>query len=186
MMQPKDVKKASPRRVLLVASAVVATAIGLAAFGVVDRAKSRQELTAWTDEQAAPTVQLVAARDAARARRSWFFPAMSARSTQAPSTPGQRLHHSLVQGYRRACEERRSAGADRRARSRSAARRGEGAAVQLQAAVQQAQANESLGRVTDQRTSRLVAQGWTSAQQGDTDRLTLASRVAALEVAAPT
>ena len=55
--------------------------------------------------------------------------------------------------------------------------------VQLQAAVQQAQANADLGRVTDQRTSRLVAQGWTSAQQGDTDRLTLASRVAALDVA---
>ena len=49
--------------------------------------------------------------------------------------------------------------------------------------MQQAQANDRLGRVTDQRTSRLVAQGWTSEQQGDTDRLTLASRVAAVEVA---
>ncbi|MEJ0092260.1 MAG: efflux RND transporter periplasmic adaptor subunit [Methylocella sp.] len=55
--------------------------------------------------------------------------------------------------------------------------------VQFDAAVQQAQANADLGRVTDQRTSRLVAQGWSSEQQGDNDRLTSASRVAALAVA---
>jgi RND family efflux transporter MFP subunit len=55
--------------------------------------------------------------------------------------------------------------------------------VQLQAAVEQAQANAELGRVTNGRTARLVAQGWSSFQQGDQDRLTLASRVAALAVA---
>jgi RND family efflux transporter MFP subunit len=54
--------------------------------------------------------------------------------------------------------------------------------VQIEAAVQQAQANADLGRVTDQRTARLVAQGWSSEQQGDTDRLTAASRTAALAV----
>ncbi len=48
--------------------------------------------------------------------------------------------------------------------------------VQLQAAVEQAQANADLGKVTDQRTARLVAQGWSSQEQGDTDRLTAASR----------
>ncbi len=58
-----------------------------------------------------------------------------------------------------------------------------GQLVQFQAAVQQAEANADLGRVTDQRTARLVAQGWSSAQQGDTDRLTLASRQAAVAVA---
>jgi RND family efflux transporter MFP subunit len=55
--------------------------------------------------------------------------------------------------------------------------------VQLQAAVDQAQATADLGKVTDQRTARLVAQGWSSAEQGDTDRLTAASRLAALAVA---
>ena len=55
--------------------------------------------------------------------------------------------------------------------------------VQLQAAVEQAQANADLGQVTDQRTSQLVAQGWSSKEQGDTDRLTAASRAAALSVA---
>ena len=54
---------------------------------------------------------------------------------------------------------------------------------QLKAAVLQAQANADLGHVTDQRTARLVAQGWASAQQGDQDRLTAASRGAALSVA---
>ncbi len=58
-----------------------------------------------------------------------------------------------------------------------------GQLVQFQAAVQQAQANADLGRVTDQRTARLVAQGWSSEQQGDTDRLTLAARQAAVAVA---
>jgi len=54
---------------------------------------------------------------------------------------------------------------------------------QLQAAVQQAQANADLGKVTDQRTARLVQQGWSSLQQGDQDRLTAASSTAALAVA---
>ncbi|MGO9674766.1 MAG: efflux RND transporter periplasmic adaptor subunit [Methylocella sp.] len=58
-----------------------------------------------------------------------------------------------------------------------------GQLVQFQAAVQQAEANADLGLVTDQRTARLVAQGWSSAQQGDTDRLTLAARKAAVAVA---
>jgi len=54
---------------------------------------------------------------------------------------------------------------------------------QLQASVQQAQATADLGHVTDQRTARLVAQGWSSAQQGDQDRLTAASSAAAVAVA---
>jgi len=55
--------------------------------------------------------------------------------------------------------------------------------VQLEAAVQQAEADADLSHVTNQRTTRLVAQGWSSAQQGDQDRLTFASRTAALAVA---
>jgi RND family efflux transporter MFP subunit len=55
--------------------------------------------------------------------------------------------------------------------------------VQLQASVEQAQANAELGRVTSARTSQLVAKGVSSAQQGDQDRLTFASRTAALAVA---
>ena len=55
--------------------------------------------------------------------------------------------------------------------------------VQLQASVEQAKANAELGRVTSARTSQLVVKGVSSAQQGDQDRLTFASRTAALAVA---
>ncbi|SFJ97403.1 efflux RND transporter periplasmic adaptor subunit [Methylocapsa palsarum] len=55
--------------------------------------------------------------------------------------------------------------------------------VQFEAAVQQAQANADLSHVTNQRTTNLVSKGWSSEQQGDQDRLTLAARVAALGVA---
>jgi RND family efflux transporter MFP subunit len=54
---------------------------------------------------------------------------------------------------------------------------------QFKAAVLQAEANADLGKVTNQRTARLVQQGWSSAQQGDQDRLTAASSSAALAVA---
>src|ERR1700720_1564608 len=47
--------------------------------------------------------------------------------------------------------------------------------VQLQAAVEQAQANADLARVTNARTSQLVATGVSSKQLGDQDRLTFAS-----------
>ncbi|WP_395665296.1 efflux RND transporter periplasmic adaptor subunit [Methylocella sp.] len=55
--------------------------------------------------------------------------------------------------------------------------------LQNQAAVRQAEASADLGKLTDQRTARLVAKGWSSEQQGDTDRLTLESRVAQVAVA---
>jgi RND family efflux transporter MFP subunit len=58
-----------------------------------------------------------------------------------------------------------------------------GQLAQFEAAVRQAQANADLGQVTNQRTARLVAQGWSSLQQGDQDRLTADSRTAALAVA---
>jgi RND family efflux transporter MFP subunit len=54
---------------------------------------------------------------------------------------------------------------------------------QFEASVQQAQANADLGQVTNQRTAQLVTQGWSSRQQGDSDRLTADSRSAALAVA---
>src|SRR6202021_3042749 len=58
-----------------------------------------------------------------------------------------------------------------------------GQLVQLQAAVQQAQANAEPGHATDQRASQLGVQGWQSKQQGDNDRLNAASQLAGLAVA---
>ena len=48
----------------------------------------------------------------------------------------------------------------------------------------QAKANRDLAQVTWDRDSTLVQQGWVTKQQGDTDRLSLEARDAAVAVAA--
>ncbi len=55
--------------------------------------------------------------------------------------------------------------------------------TQLEAALEQARANEQLARSNNERTSRLVGQGWQSQQQGDTDRLGFAAQSAGVRVA---
>jgi RND family efflux transporter MFP subunit len=55
---------------------------------------------------------------------------------------------------------------------------------QLKSASQQAQANRDLAQVTWDRDAPLVQKGWVTPQQGDTDRLNLEARVAAVAVAA--
>ncbi|KWV52841.1 RND transporter [Bradyrhizobium macuxiense] len=55
--------------------------------------------------------------------------------------------------------------------------------MQLEAALEQARANEQLARANNERTSRLVPQGWQSKQQGDTDRLSYAAQSAGVRVA---
>src|ERR1700744_784112 len=47
------------RRVLLLVCVLVMGASGLAVSGIMDRAKSRQEVTAWTNAQTIPTVRIV-------------------------------------------------------------------------------------------------------------------------------
>lgn len=55
--------------------------------------------------------------------------------------------------------------------------------VQLKAALQQAEANRDLAKVTWGRNSQLVRDGWVTRQQGDADRLNLAAQEAAVRVA---
>jgi RND family efflux transporter MFP subunit len=55
--------------------------------------------------------------------------------------------------------------------------------AQSEATLNQAIASRELARVTNDRDSRLVQQGWVTLQQGDTDRLTLAAQHAAVGVA---
>lgn len=59
----------------------------------------------------------------------------------------------------------------------------EGTLAQMKAALQQAQANRDLAQVTWDRDSPLVQKGWVTPQQGDTDRLSLEARTAAVSVA---
>src|SRR6201992_4323243 len=47
------------RRVLLLVCVLVMGGVGLAVSGIMDRAKSRQEVAAWTNAQTIPTVRVV-------------------------------------------------------------------------------------------------------------------------------
>jgi RND family efflux transporter MFP subunit len=60
---------------------------------------------------------------------------------------------------------------------------GEGMLAQMQASLEQARANRDLAQVTWDRDNPLVQKGWLTPQQGDTDRLTLQARDAAVNVA---
>jgi RND family efflux transporter MFP subunit len=59
----------------------------------------------------------------------------------------------------------------------------QGTLAQLEAALQQAKANRDLAQVTWDRDKPLVSEGWVTKQQGDTDRLNLEAREAAVAVA---
>ena len=59
----------------------------------------------------------------------------------------------------------------------------EGTLAQMQATLQQAKANRDLAQVTWDRDNPLVQKGWVTPQQGDTDRLTLQARDAAVAIA---
>jgi RND family efflux transporter MFP subunit len=59
----------------------------------------------------------------------------------------------------------------------------QGTLAQLQAALLQAKANRDLAQVTWDRDKPLVNEGWVTKQQGDTDRLNLEAREAAVAVA---
>jgi membrane fusion protein, multidrug efflux system len=171
------------RRVLRLLGVATIGAVGLALFGVTDRARSTQEVAAWTNEQAIPAVRVVqpergpAEQDLVLpgnvsafysgslfARASGYVTEWR-RDIGAHVTKGETLATISAPDLDQQFEEAKAQ------------------LVQLQAAVEQAKANADLGKVTDQRTARLVVQGWSSAEQGDTDRLTFASRTAALAVA---
>jgi RND family efflux transporter MFP subunit len=55
--------------------------------------------------------------------------------------------------------------------------------LQMQASLQQAVAQRAFAHVTNQRTSKLVTEGWASRQQGDQDRTTFSTQSAAVGVA---
>jgi RND family efflux transporter MFP subunit len=58
-MTPKFIPGVAPRRLRLIGIIAAVAAIGLAVYGIADRAKSKQEAQIWTNEQAIPTVTLV-------------------------------------------------------------------------------------------------------------------------------
>ncbi len=176
-------KKPKKHRVLIVVSVLAIGAVGLAVSGVMDRARSKQEVAAWTNAQTIPTVRVVRPERGSAdqdlvlpgnvaafvtgslyARASGYITAWN-KDIGAHVTKGEVLATISAPDLDQQLEEAK------------------GQLVQMQAAVEQAQANADLGKVTDQRTSQLVAEGWSSKQQGDTDHLTAAARAAAVSVA---
>src|SRR5271170_7001106 len=172
-----------PRRVLLLLGAVAIAALAAGTSGIVDRARSMQEVADWSNREAVATVRLVQPERSSTdqdlilpgnvnafytgtlfARASGYITAWH-KDIGAHVTKGEMLASISAPDLDQQLEEAKAQ------------------LVQLKAAVEQAQANADLGKVTDARTSQLVTQGWSSKEQGDTDRLTAASRMAALSVA---
>jgi len=183
MSSESSVTPPKTHRVLIFVIVFGIGAIGLAVSGIMDRARSKQEVAAWTNAQTVPTVRVVRPERGSGeqelilpgnvaafitgslyARASGYITAWN-KDIGARVTKGEILAAISAPDLDQQLEQAK------------------GQLVQLQAAVQQAQANADLGHVTDQRTSQLVAQGWQSKQQGDTDRLNAASLAAAVSVA---
>jgi membrane fusion protein, multidrug efflux system len=171
------------RRILFLLGFVAVGAIALAAFGILDRARSKQEVKAWTDAQAIPNVRLVQA-EPGPPEQTLLLPgnvsAFNISSLFARASGYVTAWHYEIGAHVNKGEVLVTISAPDLDQQFEEAK---AQLVQLQAAVEQAQANADLGQVTNGRTARLVAQGWSSLEQGDTDRLTAASRNAALAVA---
>jgi membrane fusion protein, multidrug efflux system len=177
------VKAPKTGRVLLVVGIIAIGAGALAFFGITNRAKSRQEVATWTDAQTVPTVrivrpehgpteqELVLPGNVAAFNTGSLFARASGYITAWRKDIGDHVKKDDILATISAPDLDQQL------------EQAKGQLVQLQAAVQQAQANAELGKATDQRTSQLVVQGWQSKQQGDNDRLNAASQAAALSVA---
>ncbi len=181
--EPSARRPARSRRIVFFLGLVAVCAIALAAFGIVDRARSKQEVQTWTDEQAIATVRLVQP-EPGPPERSLLLPgsvsAFNSGALFARASGYVTAWHSDLGAHVKKGDVLVTISAPDLDAQLEQAR---AQLVQLQAAVEQAQANADLGQVTNGRTARLVAQGWSTLEQGDTDRLTATSRNAALAVA---
>jgi membrane fusion protein (multidrug efflux system) len=181
--EPSARRPGRPRRILFLLGSVAVCAIALASFGVLDRARSKQEVKAWTDEQAIPTVRLVQA-EPGPPERSLLLPgnvsAFNSSALFARASGYVTAWHSDLGAHLKKGDVLVTISAPDLDQQLEQAK---AQLVQLRAAVEQAQANADLGQVTNARTARLVTQGWSTLEQGDTDRLTATSRNAALAVA---
>ncbi|MGD0635310.1 MAG: efflux RND transporter periplasmic adaptor subunit [Beijerinckiaceae bacterium] len=183
MSSDSSIRPSKPRRVLLLLCMAAAGTIGLVTFGIMDRAKSMQEVKIWTDEQAIPTVRLVQPERGSVEEQLILPGTVNGFNTGtlfARASGYVTVWHKDIGAHVKKDEVLALISAPDLDQQLEEAK---AQLVQLQAAVEQAQAAADLGRVTDQRTARLVVQGWSSAEQGDTDRLNSASRTAALAVA---
>ena len=180
---PYAAKAPKTGRVLLVVGILAIGAAGLAFFGITNRAKSRQEVATWTDAQTVQTVRIVRPEHGPT-EQELVLPgnvaAFNTGSLFARASGYISAWHKDIGAHVTKDEVLATISAPDLDQQLEQAR---AQLVQLQAAVQQAQANAELGGRPNQRTSQLVVQGWQSKQQGDNDRLNAAAQSAALSVA---
>ena len=182
-MPKDDIPLPSGRKIMMVLTAVAVGAIVLGFTGVSKRAKSMQEVAAWTERQAVPTVTVIRARRGPGKEEiklpgtvnAFYTGSLFARASGYVTAWHKDIGAHVRKGD--VLAEISAPDLDQQLAEAKAT------LVQLQASVEQAQANADLGDATNKRTSRLVAQGWSSGAQGDTDRFNAASRKAALAVA---
>ncbi|GJE51969.1 Multidrug resistance protein MdtA [Methylobacterium tardum] len=182
-MDPVETPTPSKRKVVVLLLGVAAGAAALAYSGIADRAKGMQEVEAWTERQAVPTVRVVQAQRGPRDQELSLPGTLNAYYTgslYARASGYVTAWHKDIGARVRKDEVLADISAPDLDQQLAEAR---ATLVQLQAAVQQAQANADLSDATNKRTARLVTQGWSSEERGDTDRFTAASRAAALSVA---
>lgn len=176
-------KMPAKRKVATLLSGVAVGAAALAWVGISDRAKGMQEVEAWTERQAVPTVRVVYAQRGPMNEDLSLPGSLSAYYTgslYARASGYVTAWHKDLGARVRKDEVLVQISAPDLDQQLAEAR---ATLTQLQAAVDQAQANADLSAATNKRTTRLVAQGWSSEERGDTDRFTAASRAAALSVA---
>lgn len=181
--QADDIKSPARGRVLLGLLAVGIVAGGLAASGIMARLHDNRAVAAWTEAAAIPTVHLVTPKLGPSTGdltlpgtvRAFHAASLYARASGYVAAWHKDIGDSVKQGE--VLAEISAPDLDQQLAEAKAQ------LVQLQAAAEQAKATAQLGAVTNERTSRLVAQGWSSLAQGDVDRLTAASRQAAYAVA---
>ncbi len=183
MSSERPTRPTKPRRILFFLGIIAVGAVAMATLGIMDRARSKQEVKDWTDEQAIPTVRLIQP-ERGPPEQPLLLPgnvsAYHSSALYARASGYVTAWHSDIGAHVKAGDVLATISAPDLDQQLEEAR---AQLVQLQAAVEQAQANAELGQVTNVRTARLVEKGWSTLEQGDTDRLTLASRNAALAVA---
>jgi RND family efflux transporter MFP subunit len=183
MSTETSIRPSKPRRLLVLLAAIAIGAVATAAFGITDRARSKQEVADWSNQQAIVAVRLVQPESGAAEQElvlpgnvsAYYTGTLFARASGYITGWNKDIGAHVTRGEPLATIS--APDLDQQLEQAKAQ------LLQMKAAVEQAQANADLGKATEARTSRLVAQGWTSQQQGDTDRLTSASSTAALAVA---
>ena len=163
--------------------AVAVLAIAIVAVGVDDRAKSMQEAARWSDTQAVQSVRLVTPKPGAITDdlelpgtvRAFTAGALYARASGYVTAWHKDIGARVTKGD--VLADISAPDLDQQLAQAKAQ------LIQLQAAVDQAQANADLGKAVNQRTTQLVKQGWSSELKGDTDRYAAVSTLAAVAVA---